>query len=1518
MTQPVQDSTSTFAMPTCCQSRSWTATRSAQRLLGRAFLLLLAVFTVPLTCEAQSSVLTQHNDNSRSGLNSQETVLNTSNVNVSQFGKLFSVTVDGQVYAQPLYVPNVVFPGNVTHNVLIVATENDSIYAFDADGASQNPLWHASLVDAAHGATAGEVPLNSASTLTCEDLTPQVGITSTPVIDMTTSPTPTIYAEAKSMNGSGFYHRLHALDITTGAEKPQGPVLITASVNATGDGSVNGILQFDSHDELNRPGLLLLNGIIYVGFGSHCDTSPFHGWIFAYNAASLSQTSVFVTTPDTGLGAVWMSGTGLAADSNGYIYVPTGNGYIDTNPPVTSFGDSILKLSTINSNQQNGYLSVADYFTPYDQNNMFLNDEDLGSGGILLLPDQPGSYPHVLVEAGKYGRIYLLNRDQLTSNPSNPGQPEHYCSNCGTNDPQILQETGSSYMGAMFGTPVYWNNHVYFWGVHDVLRSIPLSNGLLNFGGLASSTTTSGFPGPTPSISSNGNTSGTAILWAISSAGVYAYNAENLSQVLWTSTQASGGRDQAGGYVKFSTPTIANAKVYVGASGQVDVYGLLPQVTPASVTLRQGQTQQFTTALSGATWSVSPAGAGSISSTGFYTAPANIPTGQTVTVTATATGASASATVILAPTVAGSGSATFIQLDTTTQGNWLGVYGADGYSLADAGQSLPSYDPTFAVQNQLNWTWISGATDPRALETTSEGNRIAAAWYSPTTFNFDVNLTDGQAHQVALYILDWDGQGRAETIQIFDASPNQAGLLQQENVSTFASGTYAVFSISGHVTISVTSSAGPNAVVSGVFFGGSSTTESVSVSPSSTNLGAGGTQQFTATIHNGANQAVTWTISAVNPPSGATGSFSGTTVGLYTAPATLTGAETVTVKAILADGTFGTATVNLSTGTTGGGATATFIPPPDTTTEGSWQGVYGSDGSALAGVTPQNVPSYATFAVQNQLNWTWVANTTDPRALIMPGTSSGTAQAWYSPTTFSFDVNFTDGGMHQFALYAVDWDGGGRSETIRVVDATTNNQLDVETLSNFGNGVYLVWKISGHVKINVTSIAGSNGVVSGVFFGGGSSTTESVSVGPGSVNLRAGGTQQFTATIHNGANQAVTWTISAVNPSNGATGSFSGTTAGLYTAPATLTGAETVTVKATLADGTFGTATVNLSTGTTGGGATATFIPPPDTTTEGSWQGVYGSDGTALAGVTPENVPSYATFAVQNQITYTWNSSTTDPRALQTGVGTGRIAAAWYNPTTFNFDVNFTDGATHQLALYALDWDSGGRTETVQVVDAATNNQLDMETISSFTNGVYLAWKISGHVKINVTATAGANAVISGVFFGAEGSTAPASAAFVASDTTTQGNWIVANYGTSGYFLANSAQANPAFAMFSVQNQLNWTWLASTTDPRALVVPGTSSGIAATWYSPAPFSFDVNLTDGKTHQIALYVLDWDAQGRSETIQILDATTNAALNSQSISNLTNGVYLIWNISGHIKITVAANAGPNAVVSGAFFK
>jgi hypothetical protein len=505
-------------------------------------------------------------------------------VTASLFGKLFSLPVDGYVYAQPLYKPSVSIGGG-THNVVFVATEGDSVYAFDADNGTQ--LWHVSLLGS--GETTGNMQRDLDSE--CTDLIPQVGITSTPVID----PSGVIYVEAKSrITSTGAYvHRLHKLDITTGAEKTT-PVEITATVPGTSDGGST--VTFNPLTQLNRPGLLLSNGMVYIGYGSHCDDGPWHGWLFAYNASTLARTAVFISTPNGpsgGQGGIWMSGSGIAADSSGNIFIATGNGSYDA----TDVGDSIVKLN-------GSALTLSDYFTPFNQNNLQSKDFDLGSGGVLLLPDQPGAHPHELIQAGKGGQeldqttslggiIYVVDRDQMTANNV------HFCSsNCNNTDPEIVQEIQNvGNLPWLWAMPAYWNNTVYFWGSsNDVLKAFTLTNGQLGKSPSSSSTMSSGFPGATPSISANGNSNG--IVWAIETddfgppaqtvagpAILRAFDATNVGKELYDSSQMSS-RDQAGKAVKFAVPTIANGKVYIGTQTEVDVYGLIgssPQTaaTPA-------------------------------------------------------------------------------------------------------------------------------------------------------------------------------------------------------------------------------------------------------------------------------------------------------------------------------------------------------------------------------------------------------------------------------------------------------------------------------------------------------------------------------------------------------------------------------------------------------------------------------------------------------------------------------------------------------------------------------------------------------------------------------------------------------------------------------------------------------------------------------------------------------------------------------------------------------------------------
>ncbi len=596
--------------------------------------------------QAQVSVLTQHNDNARTGQNLSETILNTSNVNTSQFGKLFSHPVTGQIYAQPLYVANVSIAGG-THNVLIVATEEDMVYAYDADsntGANAVPLWSANL------APTGETALHSQLTIGCTDMQPYIGISSTPVID---SVSQTIYVEAKTTNGSGtYFHRLHALSLLTGAEKSPGPVVITATVEGSGDGSQGGSITFDNLHQLNRPGLLLLNDAIYLAYASHCDYYPYHGWIFAYDEATLTRKSLLVTSPNGGFGGFWMAGSGVAADSNGYIYIASGNGDFNNMTSPLELGDTLMKLSTTSEN-----LSLFDYFTPSDQSCLATDDNDLGSGGVLLLPDQPGTYPHIMVQAGKEGMVYVVNRDQLTSNNS------HYngVDTCMSTDPEIIEESPS--VGGMWSMPAYWNNNIYFWGSYDVLKSVPIVNGLPDFAELTSNSVNLDFPGATPSISSNGTTTGSAILWAIDStqygrpgpgpgpAVLHAFDATKISTELWNSSQASGARDKAGNAVKFAVPTIANGKVYVGTSSEVDVYGLLgggiqqtatPVITPGTETSATAVRVRITDSTSGASVYYTTDGTTPSTSSTKFTSPFTLSSSATVKAVAQASGDSLS------------------------------------------------------------------------------------------------------------------------------------------------------------------------------------------------------------------------------------------------------------------------------------------------------------------------------------------------------------------------------------------------------------------------------------------------------------------------------------------------------------------------------------------------------------------------------------------------------------------------------------------------------------------------------------------------------------------------------------------------------------------------------------------------------------------------------------------------------------------------------------------------------------
>jgi hypothetical protein len=506
----------------------------------------LTVSLLFTACSLCAQITTSQVDNARTNANPHETILTPSNVNARQFGKLFSFPVDGDVYAQPLYLPRVQIPGKGTHNVLFVATEHDSVYAFDADGASREPLWQVNFLKQEPGTST--VPADDVS---CPFIQPEIGITPTPVIDLQSG---TIYILARTkksgvISGAHYFHKLHALAITTGAEKYGGPI----EVQTKG---------FDGLRELPRAGLTLANGQVILTWASSCDEGPYHGWVMSYDARSLKQTGVLNTSPDAGQSGIWQSDMAPAADGAGNVYLSTGNGKFNVSGNARDYGDSVLKLGF-----QSGAVAVLDYFTPSNQEALNARDGDLGSGGVILLPDQPGTHLHLLIAAGKNGVLYLLDRDHL-------GQYQ-----TGGNAPAVQTlRLGDGFYSA----PAYWNGHVYALGSDDFLADFVLEQGRLpdQFAGRGQQKFAN--PGATPAVSANGNKDG--IVWLIETkvwndfgnrpAVLHAYDAHSIGRELYNSEE-NKSRDRAGSAVRFAVPSIANGRVYIGLKSEVDVYGLL-------------------------------------------------------------------------------------------------------------------------------------------------------------------------------------------------------------------------------------------------------------------------------------------------------------------------------------------------------------------------------------------------------------------------------------------------------------------------------------------------------------------------------------------------------------------------------------------------------------------------------------------------------------------------------------------------------------------------------------------------------------------------------------------------------------------------------------------------------------------------------------------------------------------------------------------------------------------------------
>jgi hypothetical protein len=521
--------------------------------LAPPFMLILAL-SVVLPLSAQNVTTSQY-DNARRGANLHETILTPRNVNVRRFGKKFTLKVDGDVYAQPLFLTGLDIPGKGRHDVLFVATEHDSVYAFDAYGHPGSPLWHVSFL----GKGVTTVP---ADDVECPFIEPEVGITSTPVIDLDTG---TLYVLARTKERPGslpshYTQRLHALAVTTGLEKFGGSVDIKSTINGRGTGSQSGKVKFDPLRENPRASLLMANGSVYLTWASSCDVGPYHGWVMAYDAHTLKQKAVFNSSPDGDDSGIWASDTGPGADESGNLFLATGNGRFDAGKGGRDYGDSLLKLTGQN-------LELNDYFAPFNVDKLDAEDNDLGSGGPVLLPPQPGPHPHLVAIAGKGGTIYLIDRDHMG----------HYQ----PNEDRLAVQTIPSPGGGVFGSMAYWNHNLYVLSnsSNDAIRQFSVHEGKLTLKAASGSRFLA--TAATPSVSANEARDG--VLWVLranddGNAVLYAFDAVDSSHLLYESEQ-NASRDRAGRALHFNIPIIMKGHVYVGAKHEVNVYGLLNKET---------------------------------------------------------------------------------------------------------------------------------------------------------------------------------------------------------------------------------------------------------------------------------------------------------------------------------------------------------------------------------------------------------------------------------------------------------------------------------------------------------------------------------------------------------------------------------------------------------------------------------------------------------------------------------------------------------------------------------------------------------------------------------------------------------------------------------------------------------------------------------------------------------------------------------------------------------------------------
>lgn len=758
-----------------------------------------------------------------------------------------------------------------------------------------------------------------------------------------------------------------------------------------------------------------------------------------------------------------------------------------------------------------------------------------------------------------------------------------------------------------------------------------------------------------------------------------------------------------------------------------------PAFSPVAGTYGSAQSVGITTSTSGASIRYTTDGSTPSETVGtLYSTPLPVNSNETVKAIAYETGMTDSAVVSAVYTIniaASSNSAQFVKMDASTQGSWTGVYGSSGYNVIGENAVYPS-GLTVAPLNETYYLWAGSTTDVRALQTApSSSTRVAATWDTYTSFTIGLAFNDSAQHQLAIYSLDWDQLSRSQTISILDGTTN--AVLDSRNVTSFGNGQYLVWKVSGQVIVKVTNAGPYNAVISGIFLDPGTAIGGVVATPVfSPVAGTYSSAQSVGITTTTPGASIRFTTDGSTPTE--------TTGTLYSVPIAVSSSETIKAIAyetLMTDSAVASAayTINIAASTN----SAQFVKT-DLTTQGTWTGVYGSSGYNVIGANAV-YPGDVTVTPTNESYYLWANSTTDLRDLqTAPSSTPRVAATWFSASSLSIDIAFSDTLQHQLAIYSLDWDQLSRSQTISILDGTSSAVLDSRSVTNFGNGQYLVWKVSGHVIVKVTNTGPYNAVISGIFL---------------DPNTGSGGTvatpvfSPVAGTYSSAQSVGITSATSGASIRYTTDGSTPSETTGIpYSAPFTVSTSETVKAiayQSGMTDSAVASAvyTINIGTPTN----SAQFLKT-DATTQGSWTGVYGSSGYNVIG---ENAayPSDLTVTPGGETFYLWAGSTTDARALQTAPSsTARVAATWDTYTSFTVGLAFNDTAQHQIAIYSLDWDRLGRTQTISILDGTTNAVLDSRSITNFGNGLYLVWKVTGHVILQVTNT-GPNAVISGLFF---------------------------------------------------------------------------------------------------------------------------------------------------------------------------